>query len=417
MRGNHFSVRMTAVLAVFGLTVLVTGTAALAQQETVLFSFGGTTDFDGCRPDAALIADAAGNLYGTTSLGGEYGIGTIFQLIPGSSGWTEKILYSFGSYDTDGFRPEGTLVFDSSGNLYGTTYGGGIYNSGTVFELRHTPTGAWHETLLYSFQGSGDVVFVSGNLALDSSGNLYGTTALGGDYAGTVFELPSLGDGKWNEKFIYTFDANGAEGTNPNSVILDSAGNLYGTTSTGGAHDGGNVFRLSPTSEGRWEWGDLYSFVQNSEPVGSLAFDSAGNLYGVTSQDGLGYFGGSTFELTPVANDWTESALYRFGPRLGGDNPQAGVTVDAAGNVYGTTYYGGTGSCRGGDSNTCGTVFELTPAGGGGFAETVLHNFDDNGQDGFYPDGSLLLDGAGNLYGTTQAGGTGSCGTVFEITP
>jgi uncharacterized repeat protein (TIGR03803 family) len=283
----------------------------------------------------------------------------VFELTPAGGGsWTEKVLYSFGAYGTDGVVPYAGLIFDAAGNLYGTTYAGGTY---------------------YQY--------------------------------GTVFELTPAAGGGWTEKVLHNFVANGTDGYYPwAGLAFDRFGNLYGTTSTGGTYEGGIVFELTPAGSGGWTETVLHRFgnaMDGSGPLAGLIFDAAGNLYGTTS--GGGTYDGTVFELTPAGGgSWTEKVLWSFGSGTDGFAPQVGLVFDAAGNLYGTTPWGGT--------NGYGTVFELTPAGSGGWTEAVLHNFNEFGNgDGYYPLAALILDAAGNLYGTTSVGGTYNNGTVFEL--
>ena len=419
MRGKRLSIGFEAALAIFAVTLLVTSTlAATNWTEKVLHSFhrNGT---DGYTPQASLIFDAAGNLYGTTVDGGTYRGGTVFELTPqAGGGWTEKVLHSFHGNRTDGASPYAGLIFDAAGNLYGTTVDGGTDRGGTVFELTPQAGGGWTEKLLYSFNFNGtDGYYPFAGLIFDAAGNLYGTTYQGGTHGrGTVFELTPQAGGGWTEKVLHSF--NPTDGYYPKAgLVLDAAGNLYGTTEQGGIYGGGTVFELTPTAGGGWMVTVLlnFNYTNGAYPVASLIFDAAGNLYGTTT--GGGYDLGTVFELTPQAGGgWTENVLHSFNG-TDGYNPYASLIFDAAGNLYGTTVYGGTGSNCGSGPPGCGSVFELTPQAGGSWTEQVLYSFNNNGTDGFQPYTGLIFDAAGNLYGTTSEGGTHRSGTVFEITP
>ncbi len=331
----------------------------------MLYNFANNPD--GGNPDASLTSDGAGNFYGTTEYGGAYFGGTVFELTPnGSGGWNETVLYSFcsvvGAHCTDGATLfDSYVIFDSVGNLYGTTYAGGANGAGTVFEL--SPAGAsWTETVLYNFcsqSGCADGADPINGLIMDPAGNLYGTTLQGAN--GVVFELSPSGGG-WTEQVIYT-------GSGPMGAVADSV--PYG--------------------------------------VAGLAMDAAGNLYGTTGYGGgKGY--GMVYRLSPVENGgWKEKILYSFkGGNKDGSRPLAGVVLDAVGNIYGTTY-------EGGESGE-GTVFELVaPVGKGSYKEKVFWSF--NGTDGSAPYGGLTLDSAGNLYGTATYGGSSGYGVVFEVNP
>jgi uncharacterized repeat protein (TIGR03803 family) len=411
MRGKKLSVRLIALLATFSAALLTTGSRALAQEEMVLHSFNGK---NGSTPYAGLIFDAAGNLYGSTFSGGAYGDGTVFELTPETGGgWTETVLHSFNG--NDGSAPYAGLIFDAAGNLYGTTYGGGAYGDGTVFELTPEAGGGWTETLLHTFNGN-DGQFTYAGLIFDTASNLYGTTLSGGAHGnGTVFELTPEAGGSWTETVLHNFYDNGKDGNNPYaSLIFDTAGSLYGTTYGGGVYGDGTVFELTPEAGGGWTETILHNFSNSTTdgiglyPYAGLVFDAAGNLYGTTEEGSYGY--GSLFELTPKAGgQWTAKLLLPFGwYGKDGKYPAAGLIFDAAGNLYGTTHGGG--------AHVSGTVFELNPEAPY-HSQTILHSFEDNGQDGVNPYAGVIFDAAGNLYGTTLSGGAFNQGTVFEITP
>jgi uncharacterized repeat protein (TIGR03803 family) len=316
----------------------------------------------------------------------------------------------------DGAFPIGTLVMDSSGNLYGTTYAGGFRGEGTVFEISPKVGGGWTETLLHSFKTNGnDGLVPFAGLTMDSAGNLYGTTVVGGPLnMGTVFELSPSSSGTWTEKILFAF--NGSNGYQPwVTPVFDSLGNLYGTTEQGGAFGYGTVFELSYSS-GAWSETVLHSFdndgIDPISPQTGLMLDSHGNLYG-TAPVGAAFGGGAVFELTPGAGGWKYSIIYafNFNSNHDGINPQSTLIIDPAGNLYGTTGYGGTGTCTSG----CGTVFMLTPSAGT-WTETILHNFSGT-PDGLGSVTPLIRDASGNLYGTAIAGGVFGHGLAFEIKP
>jgi uncharacterized repeat protein (TIGR03803 family) len=433
MQSKKLSTILRAALAIFAVVLLGTGTRAVAQAEKLLYTFSISNLGRGSDPAAGLIFDAAGNLYGTTEYGGDLnscpglGCGTVFELSPrASGGWTETVLHRFDV--ADGASPLAGVIFDSSGNLYGTTAGGGgRSNNGTVFELSPKAGGGWTETLLHVFNNDGDASNPRAGLIFDSSGNLYGTTYGGGKYGdGTVFELSPNSGGGWTEAILYNFNEKGNSGANPQAgLISDSSGNLYGTTSGGGKYFYGNVFELSPKANSSWTLTILHSFddedglKDGTYPMAGLTLDSSGNLYGTTYSGGK-YYSGTVFELSPKAGGgWTETILHSFGIETEGSEdglyPLAGVTFDAAGNLYGTTQQGGNlNYCT--QANGCGTVFELSPTLGGGWTEKVLHSF--NISDGNYPSAGLVFGASGNPYGTTFSGGPeDDYGTVFEITP
>jgi uncharacterized repeat protein (TIGR03803 family) len=420
---SKLSLGRTAVLIIFAAALFMTGTRLIAQEK-ILHSFD-PTGGDGQLPNAGLIFDAAGNLYGAAGSGGTYSYyGAVFELSPAvGGGWTETVLHSFNS--NDGNNPAGTLIFDAAGNLYGTTAQGGAHGGGEVFELSPASGGVWTASILHAFGNGHDASYPLAGLVFDSAGNLYGTTMAGGEYGlGTVFELSPAVGGGWTEKVLHSF-GNGSDGQYPiSAVIFDGAGNLYGTTNGGsGTTFYGSVFELSPSAGGPWQEKILHAFKNNGkdgmEPVGSLIFDAAGNLYGTAEVGGscenCFEAAGAVFELTPKAGGgWSEKLLHSFNPNgVDGQTPNAGLIFDSAGNLYSTTSAGGAH----GTSGYGGIVFELKPAAGGGYTEKILHNFG-AGTDGSVPGwSSLIFDAAGNLYGTTEVGGSNDAGTVYEITP
>jgi uncharacterized repeat protein (TIGR03803 family) len=429
MRSKEVSSRLAVVLTAL-IAILVMGPDAAAQTEKILHGF--SNNGLGESPYMGLVLDGAGNLYGTTGAAGDYGAGTVFELSPnGSGGWTQKVLHQFGN-GTDGQSPwGGNLLIDSSGNLYGTTRYGGTslcdsYNPvgcGTVFELVHNSDGSYTEKVLHNFGGGTDEdgpngYHPYGGLTMDAVGNLYGTTLYGGTYGGTagfggvVFELSQSG-GNWSEELLWSFGSTG-DGSFPQCApVLDKAGNLYGTTESGNVNSaGGIVFELSPGANG-WTENIIFQFdvgdnpVTGNSPQAGVVSDANGNLYGTTGYGGP-YYRGDVFELSPSeGGSWTETVLHTFGYG-DGNTPDSGVILDAAGNVYGTTFMGGKGGA--------GTVYELSPAAGGLWTETILHDFRTTVSDGNFPETSLVMDSHGNLYGTTTTGGTGNEGTVFEVT-
>jgi uncharacterized repeat protein (TIGR03803 family) len=416
MQTVRLSIHGTGTLVLLVATLFATGAQAAAQHESVLFSFPGS-QVAANGPLAGLIFDASGNLYGTTSGDGN-GTGTVFKLTPvAGGGWAERTLYSFGvSGSGDGNYPVAGLIFDASGNLYGTTEGGGVYGSGTVFELTPAANGEWTEEILQNFQANGiDGTLPRSGLVIDAQGNLYGTTTLGGtDNLGTVYELKPTAGGVWKEKILHSFSDSG-DGVNPQaSLILDASGNLYGTTTgdgpfLNGTYADGIVFELTGTASGGWKFTVLHSFGTSFDGgfiVNGLFVDPAGNLYG-TTQNGGSQGVGMVFELSPEAGAWKTTILHNF--TYGGTDglsPVAGVIMDSAGNLYGTT--------QGGGPHNFGTVFELVPAPRGLWTEKILHDF--HGTDGFLPSAPLIVDPSGRLYGTTFLGGANEGGgEVFEI--
>jgi uncharacterized repeat protein (TIGR03803 family) len=403
-------------IVIFSVALLAIGPSATAQQEIILHSFG-TDPYDGLGPYAGLVFDPEGNLYGTTPAGGYYGGGTVFQLgSNGTGGWTHKNLYNFRYPGV--WNPIAGLTLAPSGSLYGVATDGSVLGSlrlGAVFEVVPAADQSWSEDALFHFPESGYAgAYPSTALTLDASGNLYGTAEGGMFDGGIVFELVA-NEGGWTHKTLYNFRNAGEDAFAPASpLIFDRAGNLYGMTDYGGVYNNGTVFELVPQADGRWAEKVLYSFNNNGDPyqfVGGLVMDSSGNLYGTTGRGGA-YDGGIVFELTRgQGHSWSEKTLHSFGSGQDGNGPLASVVFDAAGNLYGTT--------SGGGIYNQGTVFELQPVARGRWTEKILHHFDNNGVDGFSPLCNLILDSAGNLYGTTQSGGASAYGggTVFEIIP
>jgi uncharacterized repeat protein (TIGR03803 family) len=411
-RSFHFD-QPSLTAAALALFVLLIMSAAHAQTFTVLHTFTGP---DGYSPVAGLTADRAGNFYGTTDVGGASDRGTVFRLSRAGSGWILTTLYSFQCQDDGGFV-FGGVSFGPDGALYGTTYECGKDDHGVVYRLQPSPNSCksalcpWQETVLHTFTGGSDGEEPGdGNLIFDQAGNLYGATATGGYGLGNAYEL-SPSEGGWTETNLWNFFE--VNGFNPNSgLIFDNAGNLYGTTEAGGGGDySGTVFELSNHGSG-WNLFVLSDVdFPDTGTCGGVVFDGQGNLFGTSGCDSLGKPGG-VFELTRSNGGWTFNTLYSFS---GSNGPADAPTLDAAGNVYGTSE--GTGLYGYGE------VFKLTPSNGG-WTYTDLHDFT-GGADGAYPTGSVFVDANGNLYGTTLYGGTGpcvieqynGCGVVWEITP
>jgi hypothetical protein len=446
-----------ALAIMFVLTVLATQ-AAQAQTFNVLHNFTGGAD--GANPLAGLTMDKAGNLYGTAFDGGNTNNGAVFKLISKGSGWVFNPLYDFaGGSDASG--PAVGVIVGPNGSLYGTTTGGGapacqfrqssgFIDCGTVFAVKPQVTACtsalcfWADAVLYGFSGGADGGFPGGELVVDDAGDLYGMATLGGQIGGscltygcgTIYKL-TLSKGVWTESTIYTFSG-GNDGVWPSGgLVIGPDGNLYGTTEAGGGGpcetgpppdvDGcGTVFQLTPSGSG-WTEKVLYSFQGGSDgqtPAAGLIFDGAGNLYGTT------YFGdnnnnaGTVFELTPSNGNWIYTLVYTLGGSdtggsgcAGNGGPAADLVMDRAGNLYGTMdTYGAYGY---------GAVFKLTPSNDSWVYQS-LHDFT-GGSDGGYSCSNLVFDTNGNLYGTTFAGGTTElncakrvgyeCGVVFKITP
>ena len=433
VRKSIFDLLVSAAIA--ALAVAIAGTltiaaprAAQAQTFNVIHNF--TCGNDGGNPFAGLTMDRAGNLYGTAiDFHCLPNYGTVYQLKHHGSGWTVNPLYRFTG-GSDGAVPFARVIFGPDGTLYGTTNEGGpggctgdLGGCGTVFHLRPQPRACttalcpWTETVLYSFEGGSDGAGPAhGDLIFDQAGNIYGTADTGGtgncngETCGVVYELKPSGSG-WTESVLYSFS--GSDGAIPyNDVIFDNAGNLYGITYAGGVSGYGTVFELTPEGGGQWTESCLYSFSNGSDgsyPIAGLIFDqSRSNLYGATS-DGGTRGGGTVFEVTLGANcSWTVQTLYSFTGTAGDRcGPRGSLVMDGAGNLYGTTF------CDG--AHAAGSVFELTPSGNS-WTYTSLHDFT-GGNDGENPISTVVFDANGNVYGTALNGGPQHVGVVWEITP
>ncbi|MGH9498256.1 MAG: choice-of-anchor tandem repeat GloVer-containing protein [Terriglobales bacterium] len=443
------------------LFVAIVGVASVAPaqvNETVLYSFQGGSDGEG--PVGGIVFDKAGDLYGVTSHTdtclSTFECGSVYELSPPqqpSEPWTETTLYVFQGHENgDGGAPDGGLIQDAGGNLYGTTAYGGVgpcillgsaVGCGTVFELIRPakPGGKWIEKVLYSFRGNQDGQFPLGDLVFDKLGNLYGATSFGGGrgdtcnpfypYCGTIFELmrprTTARNSSWTEKVLYSFaGVETRDGANPNGgLIFDAKGTIYGTTFIGGydcPHNSGQgcgtAFKLSSPDRQNPFWTEavLYQFTNvpdGQNPNGNLIIDRGGNLYGTTVNGGGSTFpSGTAFELVLQPNGaFAETILYNFDEGADGGLPRAGLVFDSEDNLYGTTTLGGTG--RGG------TIFRILAKTG---ALQPVYQFQVP-PDGFSPESRLTFDAAGNLYGTTLFGGSGQacanygCGTVFMAGP
>ena len=412
---SRYAVKSRVALAT--MLLAVPGVAHAFWQPMYIASFNGT---NGAAPFSGVIIDKAGNLYGTTYEGGASGDGTVLMLTPpaeGQTAWTETVLFSFNG--TNGSSPEAGLTLGSSGNLYGTTSTGGAKNLGTVFELSPPVAGktAWTETILASFAGNNGSL-PTGTLIFDFTGNLYGTTWSGGvssactNGCGTVFKLapPAAGKTAWTETVLATLKkTNGPHPTG--GVVMDSTSNLFGSAYGGSTPscdtpECGSIFELTPPSPGKKAWSTSVLFYLNGSdgryPGGGLIRDTAGNLYGATTQ-GVQFNGGTVFKLAPPTSgtsNWTETILAEGFEPL--DGPTGSLIFDTEGNLYGAT--SGPSPIQ-----APGTVFELSPPTGGDteWTETTLSYFTNSSGPGggANPAGNLVLDSKGNLYGTTASDG------------
>jgi len=381
---------------------------------------------DGAYPTSGLVSDGTGNFYGTTGYGGivnkrkcPSGCGTVFKLSRNRLGvWTKTLIYKFLD-GIDEEYPSGDLALDATGNIYGTTLGDqGYSTNGSVFKLTPNQNGEWTETTLYTFTGDTDGGLPATGVILDSAGNLYGIAAEGGIGYGVVFKLEQ-NNGQWTETILYNFPSGSAVGYT-NNLIFDSAGNLYGTLQRGGLAkcECGIVFELTPNQDGTWTENDLYTFtwgLDGAFPSSGLVFDSDGNLYGEALYGGslaCPQFGcGVIFQLSPVAGGWKYTVLHTFNGSKGA-NPSGNLTLGLTGDLYGTTLAGGDPSCTN-YYGGCGTIFTMTPTDGGGFTFNMIAKFNDD--TGELPTWGVAMDGKGNLYGTTTRGGDLSCHVAQDL--
>jgi uncharacterized repeat protein (TIGR03803 family) len=411
--------------------IIFSATAFAADpRERVLYSFpAGEGSYQN------LVADREGNLYGTTFRGGSGspGCGNVFELsrlAPPNFQWTETQLYAFNCNGSDGAGPIAALIFDNSANLYGTTVGGGTYNEGVAFKLSRPATegSQWTESVLYNFQGGDSYGLYPSGLVFDNSGNLYGTTESGGIYeSGTIFELspPATEGDQWTESVLYTFNSTVQDGTQGqgsypvSTPIINEDGSIFGGTTQGGPignpyDNSGVIYRLDPPARkgGAWTYSVIYAFGSRADD-GAIPYSSltlrCGRLFGTTNQGGQ-YGDGTVFELLPPvqeANMWTENILYSFGSNgSGAAYPQSNVIIDRAGNLYGTTV-GGRGA-----------VYKLAPPGwqDTDWTESTLYDFPNPTTDGEVPGGGLIFDHhERKLFGVTTSGGADAAGTVFEL--
>jgi uncharacterized repeat protein (TIGR03803 family) len=403
-----FNLRLSALAVIVG-CVLIIGMMqpAQAQTFTVLHTFTGP---DGLSPYSGVVMDGAGSLYGTTYGGGATGNGTVYQLRRNGTGYIHHQLHAFTG-GSDGDQPYGGVALGQYGVLYGTS-NGGTNDSGIVFSLQQpfsfcrSVSCPWFRNVLYDLASGGNAAPLYGQPALDAAGNIYATSVFGGSNEyGTVYEVSRSGSG-WTGTTLYFFQAGGDPAYPTHNVILDSLGNLYGTTGGGGDYGQGAVFELERSGSG-WVEQVLVSFGAPGTCAGytlsGLIMDSAGNLYGGTTGDGTS---ACVFELSPSAHGWQFSVLYTFTISNGGQGPVGNLAMGSNGTLYGTT--------QGLGANGLGNIFRLSPSGSG-WIYTDLYDFSNHG-DGEYPTGDLTIDSNGNIYGTNIGDATGH-GVVWKLTP
>jgi uncharacterized repeat protein (TIGR03803 family) len=396
--------RVASTLA--AMLVLAASSFALVSEQ-VIYAFPKSGD-QGYFPETQLVY-RSGRLFGTTNNGGgaQCNCGVVFSLTRKTGGgWNYQVLHAFQG-GTDGYQPLGNIVFDAAGNLYGTTFEGGLNFAGTVYELSPA-NGTWTYKIIYSFGGNGDGPYAAG-LAIDAAGNLYGPTLAGGvSNNGMVYQLTPGTGGSWSESVLYSFSGPN-DGSNPNAnVVLDAAGNLYGTTSLGGANNLGTVFELSPGLGGIWTETTLLSPSSNIGNPVSVMLDSAGHVFGTSIPSPTGTNLGTVFELIRNSDGaWSDSILHTFVNVKGGQWPKGALILDANGNLCGTTQFGG--------SAGAGTVYKLKPGSGGTWTFGLVYSFTGGTTDGTSPIVGVTRVNNG-LFGTTASGGTdGSSGVIFEV--
>jgi uncharacterized repeat protein (TIGR03803 family) len=433
---GSWSVSLAAMITM-ALLLTVATQAHAAEVVTLLHSFSGGND--GAFPYAGLTADAAGNLYGTSQIAGANGLGNVFQLSPiTGGGWRFSEIYEFTG-GGDGGSPLGSLIFDEAGDAYGTAAGGGAQGLGDVFKLtrpKGRQAGAkWEEKVLYSFQGGTDGAIPFGNVLFDAAGNLYGTTSVGGHShigcltgCGTIYELSAASDGRWHERVLHRFIDAFGEGAEPRTgLVSDAAGNLYGTTFSGGNNSVGacntvttlgcgTVFELIPSSTGHRHLKTLRDFngTDGARPRAGVTLNGTSTLYGATTSGGTNN-AGTVFSFTNESGVWKPGNVYSFNG-TNGLAPFGNLALDTAGNLYGATYQGG--------ANNWGAIFQLMPSGKG-WTEHVLYNFVVSGKRfGASPSDGVFIDADGGLYLTTSQGGNlndcspnPGCGTVIKVSP
>jgi uncharacterized repeat protein (TIGR03803 family) len=390
----------------------VVGSASAGTQ--IIYSFGGGAD--GEYIDSDLVMDSAGNLYGTSVQGGDFGGGTVFALSPSGSSWVHKVLYSFTG-GADGGEPYKGVTLDAQGNLYGTAVTGGTGlvcegGCGVVYKL--TKSGeTWRQNVIYAFNGGDDGSGPGSGVTFDKNGNLYGMTPTGGVFGlGVIYRLKPDHHGGWSFSVLHAFTG-GTDGSSASAgrMILDRLGNLYGVTTTGGANGQGVVFKLTLAPAQAHSLQTLYAFRGQPDagfPYGGLMLDSRGNLYGTTyyaGENGLG----AVYEVSFIHGVWSEEVLYSFQGGSDGSSSISNLVSDAAGNLYGTTSEGGAGC-------SCGVIFKLAPGTGGTWTESVVYRFQ-GPPDGAFVYNGMVADGTGKFYGATVHGGLSNDGTIYQFNP
>jgi uncharacterized repeat protein (TIGR03803 family) len=398
---------VSRILGVSAAVALLATAAWAAGTPKLIYSFAGNAD--GEYLDTELVRDKAGNLYGTSVQGGAFSAGTVFRVTPAG---VHTVLYSFTG-GSDGGEPYKGVTLDSEGNLYGTAVTGGSGcdgGCGVVYKLTNSG-GTWTQSVIHTFNGS-DGAGPGTQVSFDRQGNLYGTAPIGGaNGLGVVFQLKPDGAGGWKFAVIHTFTGgvDGAGGSASRLRVIRT-GKIYGVCTTGGANNLGNVYEMS-FENGHWQFTTLYSFKGSTDgalPYSGLVFDSEGDIYGTTYYGGTNGLG-TVYKLSHVNGTWSENVLYSFTGGADGDSPIGSLAKDAAGNLYGTTSDGGA-SC------SCGVIYKMTRGTNGNWTYSVAYRFPGTPGLGVAYNG-MVADFAGNFYGTTVHGGGTDDGAIYKFTP
>lgn len=403
------------VIGALSCGALLSIAAHAAATTDVIYSF---EEENGEYPATELVLDADGNLYGTATSGGDFNAGLVFKLSPdGFGGWTSTVLHHFTGL-ADGLNPYGGVAIDAQGNLYGTTTAGG--NGGICAEdgcgvlYKLTRSGdAYSFSVIHDFTGGDDGWGAGGQPALDSRGNVYGTTPNGGvNGVGVIYQVRPVGGGyAFRVLHAFTGGADGATG-GLGRILVRGDRTLYGIATVGGAHGAGVAYRMRLRANGDWQFRTIYAFrgaPDAGSPYGGLTADEDGNLYGTTYYDGANGYG-TVYQLSRSGGTWTERVLHSFGGGIDGNNPSTNLVFDARGNLYGTTAEGGAPGCD------CGTIFRLSQDDVGNWSERIMYRFQ-GVPDGGYSYYSLAPDRAGNFYGATVHGGENNDGAIYRFTP
>ena len=404
-----------SLFRLFTAICLLAGVAWAVSSTQIIYSFAG--DEDGEYTDSDLVLDNAGNIYGTTVLGGDFGTGSVFEVSPSGNTWTHTVLYSFTG-QADGGQPYKGVTLDAQGNLYGTAVVGGHFGAcpedgcGVVYKLANSG-GVWTQTVIHYFNGN-DGYGPGSGLTFDAAGNLYGMTPTGGpNAAGVIYQLTPQPDGSWKLHVIHAFTGgNDGASASAGRLLIDASGNIFGVATAGGANGAGTAFRLTHAQNGRWNFTVLYAFKGQPDagfPYGALSADAAGNLYGTTYYDGANDLG-SVYQLSPgPGGKWRERVLYSFKGGTDGSSSISNLVIDNKGALYGTTSEGGAGC-------SCGTIFRVAKDVNGNWKESIAYRFQGAPDAGFAYNG-MIGDGAGNYYGATVHGGVSNEGAIYKFIP